>query len=383
MVRSTLQSELDNFFGLLNGDAEGLLSEITKSAYCEARKKFSATAFIELNQQVVHEYYHEAVFQRWCGHRVLMVDGSTIELPFSENLLNHYGKVNSSARHPGARLSELYDPLNDMTLDVQVSPCHVGERELAIRHLEAACSGDLILYDRGYPAAWLIALHQAKGIHCCMRSPWNLYNETRDFLTSGQDEQIVELSMSDGSRAQAQALGLSEEPIRVRLIHVDLPDSDEQEVLITTLLDENSYPASDFKWLYHQRWTGEENYKTLKSRLEIENFSGYSATVIEQDIHSKVLTKNIAALLANEAQTLVDSEEKRRQRSVPYKVDFANVLRKLKDNLVRLFIDPSPAGLIERLLSAFAREAEPVRPGRSSDRMIKRGTRFNMNYKRC
>ncbi|WP_409525455.1 hypothetical protein [Nitrincola sp. MINF-07-Sa-05] len=54
--------------------------------------------------------------------------------------------------HPGARLSALYDPLNRFIHDLQIAPCSTGERELAAAHLQAASPGDLILYDRGYPA---------------------------------------------------------------------------------------------------------------------------------------------------------------------------------------------------------------------------------------
>ena len=162
-----------------------------------------------------------------------------------------------------------------------------------------------MLYDRGYPAAWLIALHQSLGVHCCIRSPWNFYNATKDLILSGETEQIATLPMSDVSKKACAEPGLSDEPVTVRLVQVDLPDSDETEVLITTLPDHDAYPASEFGELYHQRWFAEENYKTLKSRMEIENFSGYSKTVIEQDLHAKTVTLSMASVLAQEAQNLL------------------------------------------------------------------------------
>ena len=44
-------------------------------------------------------------------------------------------------------------------------------------------------------------------------------------------------------------------------------------MLATSLLDGAAYPTTIFKELYHQRWPVEENYKVMKSRIEIENFS--------------------------------------------------------------------------------------------------------------
>lgn len=142
MIQSTLQHEWDDFFSLLNGDHQGLSSGVTKSAYCQARQKLSATAFIALNQVLCHEFYRHDSHHLWREHRLLAVDGSIPELPPSEALEKHYGNVNPQAHRPGARLSTLYDPLNGLTLDTQPAPCSVGERELARLHLAAALPGD-------------------------------------------------------------------------------------------------------------------------------------------------------------------------------------------------------------------------------------------------
>jgi len=43
------------------------------------------------------------------------------------------------------------------------------------------------------------------------------------------------------------------------------------------LSDTGKYPWAVFFDLYHSRWPVEEDYKTVKSRIELENFSGKSA----------------------------------------------------------------------------------------------------------
>ena len=172
---------MNQLFSILDQDSEFLTLGVWKSSYCEARKKFSATAFIELNQLLVHEFYKENDYRQWRGHRLLAVDSSIIKLPPSKVTEAVFGKVNEKAKDPSARLSTLYDPLNNITLDLKVSPCVIGERALATQHLKHAQQGDIIIYDRGYPAAWLMTLHQEHNINYCFRVPWRLYPETREF----------------------------------------------------------------------------------------------------------------------------------------------------------------------------------------------------------
>ena len=103
--------------------------------------------------------YQSAFTQQWGGFRLLAVDGSKLALPEKAVLFDHFGSPSPHANYPSARLSQLYDVINKISIDVQVAPVSVGERTLASRYLEYANTHDLILYNRGYPAFWLFALH--------------------------------------------------------------------------------------------------------------------------------------------------------------------------------------------------------------------------------
>jgi hypothetical protein len=61
-----------------------------------------------------------------------------------------------------ARISQMFDVLNQLTLDALIGPKAFGEREMAAEHFAHLCSGDLVLLDRGYPAFWLFALIRRK-----------------------------------------------------------------------------------------------------------------------------------------------------------------------------------------------------------------------------
>ena len=61
----------------------------------------------------------------------------------------------------------------------------------------------------------------------------------------------------------------------------------------------DKYPQNIFANLYHLRWPVEEDYKTMKCRLQLENFSGKSALSGYQDFHTKVFSENFTAIIAN------------------------------------------------------------------------------------
>jgi len=80
--------------------------------------------------------YQSAFAQQWNGFRLLAVDGSTLKLPEKTALLDHFSKTSPNANYPSARLLQLYDVINKISIDVQVVPISVGERTMASRHLE-------------------------------------------------------------------------------------------------------------------------------------------------------------------------------------------------------------------------------------------------------
>jgi len=248
--------------------------------------------------------------------------------------------------------------------------------------LAATADNDLLLYDRGYPAFWLFALHHQEQRHFCARMSLDFSREVTTFLASGKKSEIVVFSPSSEARKQCRDCGLSCEPLSLRLIRVQLKGG-ETEALATSLLDEEAFPSAWFKRLYRLRWGVEEGYKREKSRLEIENFSGLSPQVVQQDFYAKMFVLNLAPVLAWVAQAIANRLYQARKRA--YRVNFANALSKMKDNVVRLFVQGSTPQLLTALVLSMAWSVEAVRPDRSYPRKIKPAKLhgFHPNYKRC
>jgi len=156
-LNGSIQAELNRFFNIIDNTAISNIS-VSTAAFCKVRKKLSYLAFKELNENLVHNFYKSSKLKQWKGFRLLAVDGSVTQLPVTKELLSHYGKARAVAGMPAIRLSQLYDIKNKITIDLQAESHSTGERELALKHLDYAQEGDLILYDRGYPAVFISAI---------------------------------------------------------------------------------------------------------------------------------------------------------------------------------------------------------------------------------
>ena len=224
-------------------------------------------------------------------------------------------------------------------------------------------------------------LHQRENRHFCACLPANFCRASAAFERSDARSAIVTLHPGADARAQCRLYELPTDPIQVRLVKVTLPGGG-TEILATSLLDEDAYPSHEFKRLYHLRWGIEEGYKTEKCRLEIENFSGLSAQAVLQDIYAKLFMVNLTAILAWVAQAIADRLYQ--ERRCAYRVNFANALSKMKDNVIRLFLDAGPPTLLPQLVGALALNVEAVRPDRSYPRNLKpqKTQGFYGNYKR-
>ena len=384
MNKGSYQQELDNYFAQLNNDLPSQV--VTKSALTQARKHLSHTAFTALNRQVVDAYYaHHNDLKTWHGHRLCAIDGSQLRLPDEPDIAHEFGVLPGKKNQkdcPLALASVYYDVLNHISIDSSINATSASERDCAASHLRHARPGDLSILDRGYNAFWLYALYTANQLPFCMRAKVNRNLFCKAFVESSEQEKIIRLEPNKTSVGQCRSRGLSAQPITIRLVRVDLDN--EVEVLITNLLDSETYPAEEFKTLYHLRWGIEENYKRLKQWVEIENFSGKSALSVKQDFYAKILSTNLTAILTNAAQRQLDNIVTNRKLS--YQINFAQALSKMKNTIVQwLALTPEMLRIrIEQFVHYIACTIESVRSGRSYNRpKTKKNRIFYSAYKRA
>ena len=336
--------------------------------------------FFTVIDDLVQTFYETATIDKWQGHRLLAVDGSVTQLPISDKLLAHFGKARPHAAMPHVRLSQLFDVKNNITLDLQVESHSTGEREMALKHLNKTQTGDLVVYDRGYPAVWFYKYHRLKNVDFCMRIV-NSSNVVKAFLESGKYSDVVDFPCIEKSPRRCRKDKISTGSLRLRLVRVDLP-SGEPEILVSSLTDLQAYPTSLFADLYFQRWGVEEDDKLLKSRLNIENYSSVSIEDVLQDLHAKLLTKNLAAAAIHDAKRKI--KKPKYNRLYDYKINFTFAINQLKDNVVRFTMKLADLELYELLISKILKNLSVIRPNRKFVRQdrINKKNKYPMNYKR-
>ena len=311
-----------------------------------------------------------------------MPDGSTIRLPHTDDIKKHFGlwKVRQGRHSPMARLSLLFDPINKITIDAIISPKQFGERDLAANHFLHLMPNDLVLMDGGYPAWWLFALVLSMNAHFCARvsKRWLI---ARAFLASGKKQRIIRLPVPNSSVNTAQQMGLDLRPLKLRLIRIDT--GKEPITLITSLTDTQQYPYVIVSDLYRRRWPVEEDYKAIKCRIELENFSGESSLSVYQDFHAKVLMKNIVSIFSFPVNDALAANTES-DRKYNYQVNFTHALTKGKDLMPLLFQRSirKIKLIIEALFELLVKTVEPIRPGRNYTRKFRVSSRkYYLNYK--
>ncbi len=196
----SLDKELSSFFTSIS-DKKYDLTSVTKGALTQSRAKLNHTAFIELSEMAVKDFYLEESYETWKGHRLLAIDGSCLNLPYHEDVINEFGYqyVGSKAdiKRSMAKVSSCYDVLNGITLDSQIDGFKVSERVLMTKHFEnvAFRRKDILLMDRGYPSIAIFYKLISKGVDFCIRMKTSWWKEVDNFSNSLLQSKVVEFTL--------------------------------------------------------------------------------------------------------------------------------------------------------------------------------------------
>ena len=383
--KSSVQRELDKFFKAVS-KSDFNIREVTKGAFTQARAKLNPWAFKRLNEVAAEAFYKGAEYYLWYGMRVLAVDGTRLVLPNHPSVVEEFGVHKFGPKADSERSlamgSMLYDVLNQITIDAQIAPYASSERDLLEAHLDKVKAGDLLLLDRGYPCFWLLFLLKAKGIEFCVRLKDDWWLKVKDFTESDEIERIVTFTLPKKDRKKLAGYPhMIDTTITCRLVKIVL-ETGEKEILCTSLTDMEKYQYKEFDSLYHFRWNEEEAYKLLKSRIELENFSGKTAKAVKQDFHAKVFLMTLCAAYAHPIEEKVTEEYKAdQQRKYDQTINHTNALSMTQDIMIAVMIRKQFEKAIEAFDNIVEKTREIIRPGRSFPRNKKPKRTYSMNYK--
>jgi hypothetical protein len=325
-----------------------------------------------LNHLIVKEYFtdNDENVKLYKGMRILSVDGSTINLPMTDELVKRYGTFNNQKKTNDVvigRVSVLYDVLNEIVLDGLLRPFSEGEVPLCREHFKYARKGDLIITDRAYASfesAWLL---QQREVDFLFRCKISFSNEVKAFYESGKQDEIIELKPSQ-HRSFKDLPYNQHSTLQGRLLRVKL-DSGETEILMTSLLDRRKFSHKEFKALYFKRWKVETFYDRFKNIIGVECFSGTSHQFIQQEFNCALYMSNMQTILTEDAEN--EALEKYKDRHYEYKVNRSLALGFIRERLVQMYsYKRETEKLLEELKQLFIMNVIPIRPGRKNKRDI-------------
>ena len=389
MGKTGLQREMDSFFKETENE-QFSIRRITKSGFSKSRRKLAPEAFLELNDIIWKDFYEEVDYLGYHGHKLLAADGTYLNLPNHPSIHEEFDKrgmgrgKKKDLPKSMCLLSALYDPVNYLTLDVQTGPTDGNEQDLLLNHLSKVERGDILMLDRGYPSTPLFSGLQSMGIHFIVRMKQN-WLPVKEFMASRKRDTIVTLTVSDGYfESYKEKFPTMKKEIKCRLVKIALPNG-EEEILGTSLLDSAKYKLKEIGELYQIRWGAEEGYKMYKARVQVEAFSGKTATAVKQDIYAKIMMMTLCAALAFPIEERViakcNAEKQKGKLKHHRKINRTFAYWSTKCILIGMFIKKT----IRLALSVFdkqvAANTEIVRPGRHEKRKRRPPRLYHMNYK--
>jgi hypothetical protein len=241
-----------------------------RSSLCVARQRLGVAPVRHLFTQVTRPLAHPetpgAFYRDW---RLMGLDGTVYDVPDSEENAAVFARPSAGPRGDGAFPQVRKLSLVELGTHVEVamvvrSSAH-GEQSMVgglFRHLTSEM---LLLWDRGFFSYELWRQMIARDVKVLARVKCQLILRPIEHLSDGS--YLAKIYKSSYDRAKDR------DGIVVRVIRYTLDDPQrvghgEEHVLITNLLDEGLYPASELIILYHERWEEELVFDEQKTHQD-------------------------------------------------------------------------------------------------------------------
>lgn len=338
------------------------------AAVSQARKRLGAAPLSWLFERTGRAWAEpSAVDHAWRGLGVYGIDGSVLRVADSPENREYYGgpkdRTGSECGYPLLRLVALMALRSHLLHSVICSPYRTAESAQARALLREKLPGDsLLLADRGLAAVvLLLSLEAEKGQYWLVRVKSNA--RWTNVSRLGPHDYLVEVKVTAAARKKDPWLP---ETFQARAIQYQRPGF-QPEVLLTSLLDPELFPAAEIISMYHERWELELGFDEIKTDmlLQEESLRSKSPAMTSQEVHGLLLVYNLVRLEMERAASEAGVE--------PVRISFVTSLWLIRDEW--LWSALSAPGAIPKHLRALRAELKnrilPERRARSSPRAVK------------
>ena len=344
-------------------------------AFCTARDSLPEETCSRLARETGHQVDEEAPREwRWFGHRVLDVDGSTIDMADTPANQVEYPQLAEQARgcgFPIARIVVVFSLAVGTVLDAVISKYQgkqTGENSL-FRSLHGVLRvDDVVLADRYFSGWFDIALVKQRGAHSVVHKHQLRATDFRTGQRLGKDDHLVQWTKPQRPTwMSAKEYATLPEKLTLREVRVHVTQKGFRTkvlVVVTTLLDATKYPAREIAALYRRRWQAELNLRSLKIVLQMDHLRCKTPHRVRNEFYMHLIAYNLIRRVMALAAARAGVE--------PWTVSFKGALQTLQNLLPLLGTNVTSATWCETLLDSVATHVVGDRPDRFEPRLKKR-----------
>ena len=384
----TLNHEIMDFFGF--DPSVG-----TSSAFIQRRATILPEAFACLFQHFTEKVDEDL---RYCGFRLLAVDGSDLQIAANpDDPDSYYPGVNGQKDYSLLHINAMYDVQQHIYVDALVQKSRKADESRALTAMvdRSAIANALLLADRGYESYNNLAHIQEKGWKFLIRIkdgacgiasrltlpntdqfdvPFHLKltnkqtNETKQLFNDRNCYKFIPsttrfdyLPHKSRKHDPTQFYDLS-----FRIVRFPISESTYETVI--TNLDESAFPLHNIKKLYAMRWGIETSFRSLKHTLGLLHLHAKKVEFVLQEIFAKLTMYNFCELIT---QSVIIQQA---QKKYTYKVNFSDAVHICK----QFFLGAVPPPIVEALLM---RHISPIRPGRKDARKLTQKPPVSFTYR--
>jgi hypothetical protein len=356
----------------------------TASAFCQARTRLPLVVWQPLLRRTsasCEQTTHEE--GRWRGPRTFLVDGSSVSMPDTPELQEHFGQPRGQrpgCGFPVAHILALFHAGTGFLLEVLAAPWHTHDMAQVASLHPTLRPGDVLVGDRAFCSFAHLALLRHQSLHAVFR----VHQKQIVDFTPARPHTPPKPQAAQKGRPRSRwlrQLGVTDQlvewlkPVRPPVhppawmtpaLWASLPEvlcvrelryrvaqagfRMQTVTLVTTLLEVDLYPADAGAELYHVRWQVEINLRHLKHTMGLDVLHCQRLAGVMKELTVFALVYNLVRVVMLEAA--------KRQGVALERISFVDALRWL--STARLG-EPLPPLVVN-----------PHRPDRVEPRAVKR-----------
>ena len=160
-------------------------------------------------------------------------------------------------------------------------------------------------------------------------------------------------------------------PVNIRIVRIKIGEN-KYESLITNL-DRDEFSFDEIKLLYEMRWGIETSFRELKYAVGLNAFHAKNRNSIKQEIYAKLLFYNFSERLMRS----IKPRKPKKERIHDYAINSTRAFHNIRIYLKKKRGGKRPPDIE----SIITNEIEPIRPGRSDPRKVRKQAPVHFIYR--